>query len=214
MLNIKKFVFNPFQENTYIVSDETGECVIIDCGAFNDNERKEIIDYIATNTLKPVRLICTHGHFDHCAGNDFIKKQYGINADVSIKDKFLINALPQQAMLFLGMKYETDSSVVGKYFTGEDKISFGSHTFSILETPGHTPGSVTFYCKEEGVAFTGDTLFQMSIGRTDFEGGSITDMMNSLRNVLAKLPKSTTVLSGHGGKTTIGNELEMNPYLR
>ncbi|MDD7318224.1 MAG: MBL fold metallo-hydrolase [Prevotella sp.] len=214
MLNIKRFVFNPLQENTYVVSDGTGECAIIDCGAFNEKEYEEIAEYIAANDLQPQKLICTHGHFDHCAGNEFIKKQYGIKAEVSLKDKFLTDSLSQQAMLFLGIKHENDLSVVGSYFTGRDNISFGSHTFSILETPGHTPGSVTFYCEEEGVAFTGDTLFQMSIGRTDFEGGSITDMMNSLKNVLAKLPKDTIVLSGHGGRTTIGDELKTNPYLR
>lgn len=214
MLNIKRFICNPFQENTYIVSDETKECAIIDCGAFNENERTEITDYISGNNLKPVRLICTHGHFDHCAGIEFINTQYGLYAEISKKDNYLVKTLPQQAMVFLGINYMKDLTKVFKNITTEDDITFGSHTLRIFETPGHTPGSVTFYCEKEKTAFTGDTLFRMSIGRTDFEGGSITEMINSLRNVLAILPKETIVLSGHGERTTIGDELAMNPYLR
>ena len=158
MLNIQKYVCNPFQENTYIVSDETGECVIIDCGAYYDQER------------------------------DFAYEQYGLKAEVSGKDEYLMKTMPQQAAAFLGIEYEREVPPVGKYLTKDDVITFGSHEFTILETPGHTPGSVTFYCEQEKVAFTGDTLFQMSIGRTDFEGGSFTDMRNSLMNVIAKLP--------------------------
>jgi glyoxylase-like metal-dependent hydrolase (beta-lactamase superfamily II) len=214
MLNVQKYVCNPFQENTYIVSDETGECVIIDCGAYYDNERMEVAEYIMNNGLTPVKLICTHGHFDHCMGNDFAYEQYGLKAEVSGKDEYLMNSMPQQAMAFLGIEYERDVPPIGKYLTKDDIVTFGNHQFVILETPGHTPGSITFYCEEEKVAFTGDTLFQMSIGRTDFEGGSYTDMKNSLLNVVAKLPADTVVYSGHGGKTTIGNELAMNPYLR
>ncbi|MBR4925558.1 MAG: MBL fold metallo-hydrolase [Prevotella sp.] len=214
MLNIQKYVCNPFQENTYIVSDETGECIIIDCGAYYDNERMEITEYIMTNALTPVRLLCTHGHFDHCMGNDFAYAQYGLKAEVSGKDEYLMVSMAQQARNFLGIEFEREVPPVGKYLTKDDVITFGTHELRILETPGHTPGSVTFYCEQEKVAFTGDTLFQMSIGRTDFEGGSFADMTNSLRNVLAKLPEDTTVYSGHGGKTTIGRELASNPYLR
>lgn len=213
MLNVKKFIFNPFQENTYIISDDTKECAIIDCGAFDDNERSEIKKYIADNDLDPVRLICTHAHFDHCVGVDFIHVEYGLHAEVSEKDNYLVSKLPQQAMAFLGIDYNKDFTKIFNNFKIENDIYFGSHSLKILETPGHSKGSVTFYCEEEKTAFTGDTLFRMGMGRTDLGGGSMTDIMNSLRNVLGKLPKETVVMSGHGGNTTIGYELAMNPYL-
>ena len=114
----------------------------------------------------------------------------------------------------MGMDYDNEVPPIGRLLTANDIIGFGTHSIKILPTPGHTPGSVTFYIETEHVAFTGDTLFKMSIGRTDFEGGSWTDMTNSLINVLAKLPANTKVYPGHGEPTTIGDELRYNPYMR
>ena len=114
----------------------------------------------------------------------------------------------------MGTDYDNDVPPIGRLLTADDTINFGTHCIKILPTPGHTPGSVTFYIDTEQVAFTGDTLFKMSIGRTDFEGGSWTDMVNSLTNVLAKLPANTKIYPGHGEPTTIGDELRYNPYMR
>ena len=164
MLDIKTFQCNMLAENCYVVNDDSNEAVIIDCGAVYPEERQAIAGHIARKKLKPVHLLCTHGHLDHCMGNAFILQQYGLMPEVP--------------------------------------------------TPGHTPGSVIFYCEEEKVAFSGDTLFRMSIGRTDFERGSWTDMMKSLHEVVGQLPKDVTVYCGHGPATTIGEELVMNPYLR
>ncbi len=214
MLNIQKFVFNPYQENTYVVSDETRECVIIDCGALFDNEQLALTEYIEENLLTPVHLLCTHGHFDHCVGIDTIYQQYGLKPLIHSKDANLLNQLPDQAMYFIGMEYDRDVPPIGKFIDENDVITFGNHSFSILHTPGHTPGSILFYCKEEHCVFSGDTLFQMSIGRTDFPGGSYQEMMDSLRNVIIPLPEETVVWSGHGPKTTIGTEKKYNPFLR
>ena len=160
-----------------MVSDDTRECVIIDCGAYYEEEFQAIQNYIETQQLKPVHLLATHGHFDHNFGNNFIFETYGLKVEISADDAYLINDLPGQF---------------------ESMIGFPLHTF---------------YNKEEGIAFTGDTLFRMSIGRTDFDRGSYEEMMDSLLKVITKLPADTVVYSGHGPKTTIAEELQYNPYL-
>ena len=213
MIKVSRFVCNMLQENAYVVSDESCEAVVIDCGALYDMERNAIIRYIKDNELKPVHLLCTHGHFDHVIGNDTITHEFGLKPEVAAEDKHLMN-LKKQLKDMMGMDYDNEVPPIGRLLTANDIIGFGTHSIKILPTPGHTPGSVTFYIETEHVAFTGDTLFKMSIGRTDFEGGSWTDMTNSLINVLAKLPANTKVYPGHGEPTTIGDELRYNPYMR
>lgn len=213
MIKVNRFVCNMLQENAYVVSDESCEAVVIDCGALYDMERNAIIRYIKDNELKPVHLLCTHGHFDHVIGNDTITREFGLKPEVAAEDKHLMN-LKKQLKDMMGMDYDNEVPPIGRLLTANDIIGFGTHSIKILPTPGHTPGSVTFYIETEHVAFTGDTLFKMSIGRTDFEGGSWTDMTNSLINVLAKLPANTKVYPGHGEPTTIGDELRYNPYMR
>ena len=214
MLDIKVFQFNPLEENTYIVSDETRECVIIDCGAFYDTERQAILQYLTDTGLKPVRLLCTHGHLDHCFGNDTLFQAYGLKPELHSADNSLACDLTKQAADFFGMRYDRLTPPIGRFLSAGDKIAFGSHEFLVLHTPGHTPGGIFFYCEAEHIVFTGDTLFRMSIGRTDFEGSSWQQMLHSLRNVVANLPDETVAYPGHGPKTTIGEEKRMNPYLR
>ena len=174
-LHAERFVCNMIEENCYVLSDSTSECVIIDCGAFYPEERRAIVDYIRDNKLTPRHLIATHGHIDHNFGNNTIYEQFGLQYMVST-------------------------------------ITFGTHRLRIIPTPGHTPGSVFFYCEEEGVAFSGDTLFRGSIGRTDLEGGSMFQIIQSLRTI-SQLPDTTIILPGHGESTTMGQELDSNPYL-
>lgn len=212
MLNIKTFSFNLLQENTYVVSDDSRECVIIDCGAYYDAERTALVDYINTNQLKPVHLLCTHGHFDHNFGINTVYDTWGLKPEISADDEWLISDISGQFEAMAGIKLHWKFPEPGHFFTPDEIIRFGSHEFQILRTPGHTPGGVTFYCAEEKAAFTGDTLFRMSIGRTDFERGSYDDMLNSLTKVLAQLPADTTVYPGHGPKTNIGEETKYNPY--
>lgn len=214
MLNIKTFVCNLLAENTYVVSDETGECVIIDCGAYYQEERSAITQYIDANGLHPVHLLSTHGHFDHNFGIDTIYETYGLQVEIAPEDEFLIADLPGQFRAMIGGNLKRQYPPVGRYFSKKETIGFGSHHLKVLKTPGHSPGGVVFYCEEEHVAFTGDTIFRMSIGRTDFEGGSYEDLMNSLQTVIAKLPGETVLYCGHGPKTTVAEELQMNPYLR
>ena len=198
MLRIKRFICNMLQENCYVASDETNECVIIDCGAMDEEEFSLIRDYIVSEELTPVHLLATHGH--------------GLKVEVHENDKSLMAKLAQQALQMTGIKLQDDFPSVGKYLHDNDKVSFGSHAFTVIETPGHSRGSVFFYDEEEHVAFSGDTLFQRSIGRTDFEGGSMFQMIQSLR-MICQLPDTTRVYPGHGPETTIGAELASNPYL-
>lgn len=214
MLKIEKFECNMFQENCYIASDETKECVIIDCGALYKEERSAIGSYIKANELTPKRLICTHGHLDHNFGDAEIFKLYGLRPELSAKDEMLISNLKAQSESFLGMEMNEAGVSAGRFFGENETIEFGSHSFTVISTPGHTPGSVMFYCEKENVVFSGDTLFKMSIGRTDFQFGSYKDIVESLKKVCHSLPADCIVLPGHGEQTTIGFEMEHNPYIR
>lgn len=212
MMNIKRFQVNMLQENCYVVSDETKECVIIDCGAFYPEERTAITKYITDNKLKPVHLWVTHGHLDHNFGNDTIYEAFGLKPEVAQGDEHLMQNLNMQPQAFYQMELDTQFPPIGEFFEDGEEITFGSHKFIVIPTPGHSKGSVTFYCESEGVAFTGDTLFHHSIGRTDFKGGSMFQIIQSLRQ-LSQLPDNTRILPGHGNETTIGEELAHNPYM-
>lgn len=212
MLKIERFQCNMLQENCYVVSDDTQECVIIDCGAFYPEERQAITQYIKETGLKPVHLLVTHGHLDHNFGNNTIFEEFGLKPEVSHGDEKLMKNLANQAQTFYQMNLDYDFPAIGHFFEEDEVIHFGNHELSIIETPGHSNGSVTFYCEAEHVAFTGDTLFHSSIGRTDFPGGSMFRIINSLRH-LGQLPDETKVLPGHGEYTSIGEELAHNPYM-
>ena len=213
MITIQRFVCNPIQENTYVVSDETGEAVIIDCGAFDDTERQAIRTYIDENGLRPVSQIATHAHLDHIFGTRFIYDTYGLKLDLHREEASVRERFPMQAAALLNLNVTLDDlAPVGRWLDGNDTVTFGTHRFDTIETPGHTPGGVFYYCKDEAVAFSGDTLFRSSIGRTDFPGGSMFMLIQSLRAV-CQLPDDTTIYAGHGEATTIGREVAHNPYL-
>lgn len=199
--------------NCYVVSDETNDCIIIDCGAYYPEEAQAIINYIREYQLTPRHLLCTHGHFDHCIGNGYIFRAFSLKPEVHQDDSFLMEKMEQQTNEILGVTIHLDVPPIGKYLTDSDSIIFGCHTLQILHTPGHTPGGIVFYEATEHTAFSGDTLFRMSIGRTDFERGNYKDMINSLQ-LLVQLPAETTVYPGHGPQTTLADEVRYNPYLR
>lgn len=211
-MKIKAITCNMLQENCYVVSDETRQCVIIDCGAYYETERKALVAYINDEHLKPVHLLVTHGHLDHNFGNNTVYENFGLQPEVSEADLKMMENLASQAKTFYQLDLNYNFPAVGRTFQPNEVISFGNHQLSVIETPGHSRGSVSFYCKEENVAFTGDTLFKTSIGRTDFPGGSMFQIINSLR-LLAQLPDNTTVYPGHGEPTSIGWELAHNPYM-
>ena len=205
---------NPLQENCYVVSDESGECVIIDCGAFFQEEKSALLSYIRQQQLKPVHLLATHGHLDHNFGNALLFSEYGLKVEICAEDLPLVEHLSEQARELYGIDLDDAQAPTGRLLADGDSVTFGSHTLKVLRTPGHSHGSAIFYCVAEHTAFTGDTLFRMSIGRTDFPEGSWAEMEQSLHQVVSKLPKETIVLSGHGPQSTIADELLYNPYIR
>ena len=212
MLRIQTFEVNPLHENCYVINDETKECVIIDCGALTEAEQNAVITYIREEGLKPVHNLGTHGHLDHHFGDAAILSAFNLQPEVAEGDKVLMQHPKEAALQMLGMDLNIDLPAGNLKLTENEEVKFGSHTFKIIRTPGHSSGSVSFYCAEENVLFTGDTLFKGSIGRTDFPGGSMFQIISSLRE-LAQLPDKTIVYPGHGPQTSIGFELAHNPYM-
>lgn len=213
MLKIETFVVNMIQENCYIVSDETHETVIIDCGAFYDNDKERIKAYIEKNELVPVHSIFTHGHFDHIIGSKFLFDTYGIKPEIPAKDTDLYYDCEKQLNDFVGLNINLQLPNINKTIDDKYKIKFGTHALSVISTPGHTPGGVSFYCKEENVLFSGDSLFYCSVGRTDLPGGDGNVLIEMLKQNILTLPEETTVFPGHGCATSIGFEKENNPYI-
>lgn len=212
MLKIKIFPCNMFAENTYVVSDDTNECMIIDCGAYSQDEQQSIETYIREKGLKPVLSILTHAHADHIFGVRYIYDRYNLAPIVCEKDVELYSQFKMQTKSFIGTEPNYDMPPIGQTVKDKDTVSFGNHTFKVIETPGHTRGSVFYYCEDEKIAFSGDTLFRGSIGRTDLPGGSMFQIIQSLR-MMTQYPDDVKVYSGHGMPTTIGYELASNPYL-
>lgn len=198
-------------ENCYIVSDETKECMIVDCGAYGPAEEQAIADYITEEDLKPTLYILTHGHFDHILGSQFLYEKYGLQPCVCTRDAEVYKDINSHAAAF-GLTISYTMPPIGVCLKDNDEVKFGSHTFKCIHTPGHSKGCMCFYCADEAVLFSGDTLFRSSIGRTDFPGGSMFQIIQSLRQLM-QLPDETVVYPGHGPETTIGYEGASNPYL-
>jgi hydroxyacylglutathione hydrolase len=211
MISIHSFVFSPIQENTYILHDETGQCVIIDPGCYDDRERKILSSYIEDKKLMPVRLLNTHCHLDHIFGNAFISEKYNLKPEFNKMDQLVFDAFIPSCNLY-GMECEP-SPPAGNYLNEGDVIRFGNSSLEILFTPGHSPGSITFYNKEEKFMIAGDVLFYGSIGRTDLPGGNFETLIDSIKAKLFPLGDDFKVYSGHGPPTNIGFERKNNPFL-
>jgi hydroxyacylglutathione hydrolase len=209
-MEIHRFVFSPIDENTYVIADSSGDCAIIDCGCFDHSESEELVSFITTNKLKPVLLLNTHCHLDHIFGNKFILEKYNLRTLCHEKEESNRKSSQQHAMIF-GLSMEMPPEP-GRFISDNEVIRFGSTELVALHVPGHTSGSLAFYCSKDGCVFTGDALFAGSIGRTDLEGGDFETLTNSIKNKLFTLPGSTIVYSGHGGETTIGKEINTNPW--
>ena len=210
MITIKTFIFNPFQENTYLLYDESGEAVIIDPGCYAKSEEKQLSTYLEENNLKLKRLLNTHSHIDHILGNRFISEKYKLQVESHQEDEFLIERAKEQAVLF-GMQIEAPPTV-GKYIDENNAIKFGNSELKIIHAPGHSPGSLVFYNTEQRFMIVGDVLFNQSIGRTDLPGGNLDTLLESIFTKLFPLGDDMKVYSGHGTTTTIGQERISNPF--
>jgi hydroxyacylglutathione hydrolase len=211
MLNIKMFTFSPVQENTYVVYNEEKECCIIDPGCYTYNERKQLKEFISDFGLAPKYLLNTHCHLDHIFGNSFVHDTYGLTLHLHEKEKQVLDFGPTSGIMW-GLPFENyEGELV--YVAETDTIELGRDRFSILFTPGHSPGSICFYCEEQRFIISGDVLFNQSIGRTDLPGGNYNTLLNSIKTKLWPLPDDVVVHSGHGPSTTIGFEKKNNPFV-
>lgn len=211
MTKVKFFEFSPFSENTYVLYDDSKECIIIDPGCYDSREQKTLTGFIEDEGLRPVRLINTHCHIDHVFGNKYIAELYGLTLEVHRNELPVLAWLPQSAMMF-GVKADP-SPQPGHFIEEGDLVTFGNTTLETLLTPGHSPGSLTFYCRESGFIISGDVLFFGSIGRTDLPGGDYDTLIRSIQEKLLPLEDDVKVFSGHGQMTTIGFERRYNPFL-
>jgi hydroxyacylglutathione hydrolase len=210
-VEIKSFVFSPFQENTYVLWDETKECIIFDPGCYEKQERDALSAFIAQNDLKPVRLINTHCHLDHVFGNNFVAQKYNLQLEAH-EGEIPVLASFMNVCKTYGIPGAEPSPEITKYIKDGDTVEFGNTKLQAIFTPGHSPASLSFYCEAAGIVIAGDVLFHESIGRYDLPGGNFDTLIRSIKTRLFVLPDATIVYSGHGYTTTIRHEKEYNPY--
>jgi len=210
-MKIKTLSFNPFQVNTYVLYDGTGECVIIDPACYEPNEERALVSFIDGEGLKPVAVLYTHCHVDHILGGRFVCERFALkplaHADTM---PFLENSV-EHGRLF---GFEVKKPVMPEEFLNEgDSIVFGDQKLEVIHAPGHADGSLCFYHPVAGLLISGDVLFQAGIGRTDLPTGDYDTLIASINNKLMTLPPGVKVFPGHGPATTIGYEREHNPFL-
>ena len=212
-MKIKSLEFNFFGVNTYIVWDElTLEAAIVDPGMFNQKECESLVSFITDNNLKVTALINTHMHIDHVAGDDFVEEYYHVGLTAHPSDAFLGLQRDMQVMMFHLRKINTSPLEINHPVSQGDKIFLGQQYLSVIEVPGHSPGSIALYCPENDFVITGDALFDGSIGRTDLPGGNYATLIKSITDRLLTLPPHTNVYPGHGPATTIAEEISSNPF--
>jgi glyoxylase-like metal-dependent hydrolase (beta-lactamase superfamily II) len=209
-MQVKRFTLNAFQENTYILYDETNECVIIDAGNSNKKEDNILTEFINTHELKPKYLLNTHVHIDHILGNKFLNEEFGLIPHFHKEDLFLYESSNDIATMY-GLNY-SKLSVSFKFIEDEEVINFGNTKLQCILAPGHSPGSICFYNKKDRIIITGDVLFKESIGRSDLPGGNHHQLLASISEKLFTLPDETIAFPGHMTETTIGHEKMYNPF--
>jgi len=212
MLALKAFTFNPVQENTYVLYNGKKECCIIDPGCYFPEEEATLRDYIENEGLKPVLLLNTHCHLDHVFGNKFVHETWNLTLHIHEKEKPVLEIAP-----ISGRTWQLDfDNYEGelKFIREDSRIEIGNEELEVRFTPGHSPGSVSFYHEAGGFVIGGDVLFNGGIGRTDLPGGDYDTLINSIQTRLFTLPDETKVYSGHGPVTTIGFEKMNNPYVK
>lgn len=211
MFKIKSFTFNPVRENTYLLCDEFKQCIIIDPGCYYEEERDLIKNYISDNGLQPTMLLNTHCHLDHVFGNKFIAETYHLALRIHDREKVVLAYAPTSGQMY-NLPFDNYEGEF-TFLKEGDKIVSGRNELQIIEAPGHSPGSICFYCAKQNFVISGDVLFQGSVGRTDIPMGDHQILMNSIKNKLMTLPGETVVHCGHGSVTTIGEEIRDNPFL-
>lgn len=214
MLNVKRFEFNLFGVNTYVVFDpDTREAAVVDPGMDNPDICEKFGEWVAAQGLQIISLINTHLHIDHTMGNLYVEDRYGVGLTACGDDAPLGELIPQQARAFHLRNVPAEPVSIDVEVKQGDVLQVGSGRLEVLQVPGHSPGSIALYSRADGFVITGDALFRGSIGRTDLAGGNYSQLINSIRSQLLSLPPATIVYPGHGPATTIAAELTSNPYL-
>ncbi len=211
MFAVKVFTFNPVQENTYLLYDEKGRCAIVDPGCYYDEEKETLASFIKENGLTPTLLLNTHCHLDHVFGNQWVSEKYGLKLHLHKNEKPVLDHATASGLMW-NLPFDNYKGDL-EYLREKDSLTLGEDTLEILFVPGHSPGSVAFYCKEQQFIISGDVLFRTSIGRTDLPGGDYSTLVNSIHSQLFVLPEETIVYPGHGEPTSIGYEKKHNPFV-
>lgn len=211
MLQVKAFTFSPVQENTYVLYNEQGKAIIIDPGCYFSAEQETLKNFINDTKLQPVQLLNTHCHLDHVFGNKWVYDEFGLELHLHTLEQPVLERAPFSGERW-GLPFENYAGPL--HFLAEgDTVRLDNDALQVILAPGHSPGSICFYCKEQGFVIGGDVLFHESIGRTDLPGGDHTTLLRSIREKLFVLPEEVLVYSGHGPTTTIGHEKQNNPFL-
>ena len=212
-MKIKRFVFNPFQENTFVLYDESKECVIIDPGCYEKAEEEELENFISENGLKPVALLNTHCHIDHILGNQFVAEKWGVELQMHKDDLPLLENAGQVSKMY-GLQNYSGSPFPKHFLKGGDKFTFGESKLDVIFTPGHAPGHICFYSEKHNFIISGEVIFQMSIGRTDLPFGDFDTLIKSITEKIFPLQGQTQIHCGHGPSTVLNYEREHNPFLQ
>lgn len=212
MLTVQPFTFNPVQENTYVLYNEKGECCIIDPGCYFAKEEQQLKGFIEQNNLKPVLLLNTHCHLDHIFGNRFVHKTYDLLLHIHPLEKPVLDYGPTSGQMWQMPFDNYDAELI--FIDEGQTVRIGDDELHILFTPGHSPGSISFYSKEHKFVISGDVLFQGSVGRTDLPGGNFSILEESIKTKLYTLPADVIVYPGHGDSTTVGDEMKGNPFVK
>ena len=212
MLTVQSFTFNPVQENSYVVYNDKKQCCIIDPGCYFASEEKELKDFIENNELQPVYLLNTHCHLDHIFGNRFVSKAFALELYLHKLEKPVLEYGPTSGQMWQ-MPFDNYDGPL--HFLDEgDRVRLGEDELEVLFTPGHSPGSISFYSAAQKFLISGDVLFQGSVGRTDLPGGDFRILEETIKTKLYTLPGDTIVYAGHGGSTTIADEQKANPFVK
>ncbi len=211
-MQIATLTFNPIQENTYVLWDETLECAVVDAGNASDRENERLRRFIEEHGLTPRLAVNTHGHFDHVLGVEWLRRTYGIPFALSARDLFLVEHARTSGSVY-GVPVGPMPERVDLDLDGLDEVRFGRTALRVVPTPGHTPGHVALYEPLSKTLFTGDTLFRESIGRTDLPGGNYSWIMRSILDRILPLGDDVRLLPGHGPESTIGHETLYNPFI-
>jgi hydroxyacylglutathione hydrolase len=212
MLQVYQISFNPFQENTYIISNEQHQCWIVDPGMSNTPEQQEMLSIINEKKLIPKAIINTHAHIDHILGVDFLADEFKVPFFLHEKELPILQNAPNTAKMF-GFHYEGVQTPV-QFYSEKAPLMLGKDSIEIRFVPGHSPGSIALYSKNDNWVISGDALFSGSIGRTDLLMGDYDQLIRSIKEQLLTLPDDTIVYSGHGAPTKISIERNNNPFLK